>query len=473
MIPLPRLFDDNGAEIRRIRPVSLSISEKIEPLSTAHMVVDNEEVIDGRSYVELFTPNGLSAIYRTRIPAKSYGVKNTTINLEHAVCEIGDWIVKRNVPQQKLTLQAALELYWGSGNRLNYLGSKWQLGSCVSGNVIIEDSYPNLLQAIVAAVQQIPTAMLSFDFTTTPWTLNVVNRDTTVTAEGRLSRNITSADITPDDTNLCTRVFLEGLGTGYTVGSMDADAASIAQYGIIEKKLSGDGVQKTYAQDRAQSYLDRYKKPIYGVTINGQDLSAVTGESLDLMRVGKKYRLTIPDENVVVEETINSLSWNNVYDSPEDVTIQLSEDPETIIKYMRSSGSSAVNNNVQTSNVYSGKKASVINHGNKIEILVENSVSGSTTDRTDSLFESDKITLLIKKSGRADTSITLESNKVTIKTGSGTEAITATLDGASGNADIAAKTFTMSVGTNNYNVSPETVTIDGNQYTILKLTARS
>ncbi len=91
---LPRVLDSNLHEVRRLHPISLAVNNNLTPLSDATMVVRKGELVDGRTFVRLYTPNGVSEIYRTRVPETAPGEEAATIQLEHAVCEIGDYVVQ-------------------------------------------------------------------------------------------------------------------------------------------------------------------------------------------------------------------------------------------------------------------------------------------------------------------------------------------------------------------------------------------
>ena len=324
MIQLPKVLDSNGNEVRRIHPIRVRLNENIVPLSTASIEVIPEEMVDGRTYVEMFTVNGSAGIYRTRAPSVGYGDTRNTITLDHAVCEIGDWLIKTDaIDQWEMTLSSALTTIFAF-----YGGTKWQLGTVVpTGRVVLSCNYSNLLQTINSLLTQVPDAMLTFDFSTTPWTLGVGVRESTVSAEGRLARNVKSARVTKDDSQLCTRVYLEGLPGGH----MDAD--TISTYGVIEAKLNGSDLLASQAQLLASSYLAKHKKPKVSISISGEDFSAMTGELLDRVSIGKLYRLAV--DGVNIEETVVGISWGDVYGSPYDVTITLSESEDTVITFVQ------------------------------------------------------------------------------------------------------------------------------------------
>lgn len=328
MTRLPRLLNSSLQEVQRLHPVSLSITENIVPLSTAGMVLPREETVPQRAWVELYTPNGSAGIYRAGAPQDGYGSPTNSVNLEHGLCEIGDYIIKADIDPVTKTLAQAVAQVFGY-----YGGSRWQIGSTVSGNVLLEAKYgDNLLAAINKLVSQIQGAMISCNFSTSPWTLNIFNRGTTVSAEGRLGRNVQNASVKRDDKDLCTRVYMEGLGASGAVGYMDAD--TISTYGIIEKKVNGNPeYTQAQAQAAAQSYLARYKRPRYTVTISAEDLYRITGESLDQVQIGKRYRLALPEDGVTVEENITQISWGNVFDNEGDVDLILAEEESDLVSF--------------------------------------------------------------------------------------------------------------------------------------------
>lgn len=328
VIPLPKLLNVDGTEKRRLRPLLVRIQEKTVPLSTATIILKKDDVPNEREYIELFTVNGSAGVYRVKAPAMQYGGNGVSVSLEHSICELGDYLVRnKEDAQQQKTLAAAVQHFFSY-----YNGEKWRLGSVsVSGNVIVQDSYQTVLTAINGAISQVDGARLAYDFTTTPWTLSIVGRETTVTAEGRLSRNVEDATISKNDTELCTRVWMDGLGNDGAIGYMDADTKSV--YGIIEKYVATSGYTQAQAQTAAAAYLSAHKRPRYSVSLNAISLVAITGELFDQIRIGKLYRLAIPDDGVVIEENVIDISWPDVYGKPLSCTVVLSEPGYTAVSF--------------------------------------------------------------------------------------------------------------------------------------------
>jgi hypothetical protein len=146
---------------------------------------------------------------------------------------------------------------------------------------------------------------------------------------------VVSASVKKDDSSLFTRVYVNGLAGGY----MDAD--TVSQYGVIEYKYSDTEYTAAQAAVKAAAFLAKHKRPKYSISISGEDFSAITGETLDRVKIGKKYRLAIPEESVTIEENIVALNWGDVYGSSFDVEITLSESDANIIDFVQQYASDA------------------------------------------------------------------------------------------------------------------------------------
>lgn len=328
MIPLPKIIDNTGAEIGRISPILASVNLNIIPLSSATLQLKPGDIIAPRALVEMFTINGSAGIFRARAPQYGYGDISTTVELEHSISMLGDYLIKGDI-EQSMSASSAISQAFSY-----YLGGAWVLGTNeASETVVLTANYDTVLDTILSIMEQIPDYMLTFDQSSFPWVLNVVHRPVQVEAEGRLSRNISSVQITYDDSELCTRVWADNMYQEDTVGSMDAD--TINEYGIVERELSGyAGASSDVVQRAASLFLEKHKHPKMSVEISGIDLSDVTGEDIDNFSIGKLFRLAIPDENVTVTELITSMVFDDIYNAPHDIDITLAQEPDTVVNFI-------------------------------------------------------------------------------------------------------------------------------------------
>lgn len=333
MTNLPRLLDSSLNEVRRLEPISATLNEKITPLSYASLELPAGQTVPARSFVEIFKETGFAGIFRVKSPQDAYGDLTISVELEHAITELGDFLVKANLNEESTVRNAFVKLF------TYYGGAHWALGNfSASQAVVLNAGYGNsVLEAMLAILDQAPELMMTFDFTTTPWTFGVSSRDATVSAEGRLTRNVKTARITRDDTELCTRLFMDGLPGSTTDADGNAnpghiDADTISTYGVVEREINGSSDYTTAQATRAANlYLQKHKHPRLGVEISAADLAAITGEDLDTFRIGKKFRLAIESEGAVVEETITGLSWSDLYEAPQDVTVTLAQEEDTVV----------------------------------------------------------------------------------------------------------------------------------------------
>jgi len=332
----PMILDSSGSVLRRIDPADVSLDLQLEPLSSAEIELKPGDTIPERSWVSVYTEHGLAGIFRSRPQRDRYGERSSRVSLVHGACELNDYLTTKGGDQQQDPANTAIAYIMQF-----YLGTHWRLGTVsATAPVVYQLNGSGVLDAIAEIMDQLPGYMLTFDQSVTPWTLNVLPRPETVSAEGRLSRNISSVEISRDDSSLCTRVYY---------GENDLfveDAAAIQKYGVIEYRITESGLDTSQLAAIAQAYLDNHKEPKLSVSISAIDFYNATGEPLDRIALAFKYRLAIPDaeteENRVIEAIICSIHYDSV--SSNNPQITLASDPDTIITFLkkqRRSGGSA------------------------------------------------------------------------------------------------------------------------------------
>lgn len=345
-VQLPRLLSDNGSTERYIVPLTIALNLNITPLSTVSMQLAKDESLPARGYVEIYTPMGSAGIYRVRSPQDAYGEDITTAELEHAIVEVGDYLVLEKYDEMMPASEAMQKVF------SHYRGNKWKLGNIAalgSDEIAFQADHDRILESMLAILEQKPDCMMSFDFSTVPWTVNIVKRGDSVTAEGRLSRNVNYAKVIYDDTEQCTRVYYEipyvyeeakdeekeeGSEPPDTMWTyMDAD--TISKYGIIERQIT-TGLQYTKEESEkvAKEYLKKHKEPRISIEIGAEELSAITGEDYDTFTIGKLFRLSLYDYGVIIEKNITRIEWPDVYNSPEDFVVYLADEEDTAITFL-------------------------------------------------------------------------------------------------------------------------------------------
>lgn len=341
-IKLPRLMDRNLNEIRRLHPSSVELTLNLSPLSEATIIVPDDDEIAPRQFVEIYKRRGSAGIYQVQRVEHNYDDGTITAHLSHGLCTLADAIVMMEegeetgaaigtfgeVITQLLDLQTAKT----PGGNIPY----WQLGvSTVSELVTAVYTYnnENLLSAITGLRDQAGTDYVwQFDQSTLPWRISLVNASSTI-CEGRLTRNVASAKVTMDTSDMCTRLYPYGMGEGKDritlkpvtddgVEYLDADTKPI--YGeIVQTFVLNEVYESSVLKSVAESYLDRHKDPAVTVDIGAIDLSMATGEPLDLYEIGQMYRLPLPGYDTTIVERIVSMEWNDLLGNPDDINLTL------------------------------------------------------------------------------------------------------------------------------------------------------
>lgn len=319
-VPLPRVVDQNGNELRRLNVIDASVSLSLQPLSTAQIMIPLFENLEMRELVQMYTSQGFAGVFRVRSPGQNYRMESKQYALDHAIVELGDYIVNSDA-ELNTSARSIINTIFS-----HYKGSLWILGNVVPTEVIQYSlNHDDVLTALMGVMEQLPDYMMQFNQNTVPWQLNIIRKPQTVTGEGRLSRNVVSARISEDDNSLCTRIVSPDLPNG----KMDAD--TIGTYGVVERFIGKDEDQASSAFiSDCNKYLAQHKNPLLSVSLELRDLEQITGESLDGITVGDLYRLALPDYDTTIEQPVISLSWRSVYGDPGAINVMLANEEFTM-----------------------------------------------------------------------------------------------------------------------------------------------
>lgn len=320
-VRLPRLLDANDtvhpfSEIARLHPSRLSVSIKRTPLSSADMELTGEDV-PVRSFAELYTIHGSAGIYRAAQVETDYADDSSRVAWEHGICTLGDVICTEKEEQSKSVTDMLNTLLGLQGER-----AYWDVGRVETGDTVtLTPNGQTVLDLLLTMMEQLPDYMLSFDQSSFPWLLSIVRKPQEITAEGRLSRNLSSVRVQYDDSELCTRVYANGLENGY----MDSD--NVATYGLVEHSLTlSEDIEQAEAETIASRYLEKRDTPAVAIEIDAVDLSLATGEALDAFTISKRFRLALPAYGQTFEEDIIGIEYADVYGEPEHTTLELANE---------------------------------------------------------------------------------------------------------------------------------------------------
>lgn len=323
-VRLPRLLSANMQPDKRLHPSEARITFNENAPHTATLYLPpGEPEIKLHDWVQLFTIHGSAGMFRANNPGQDVGVESR-VSLRHGICVAADDVVKLGEDEITGTLAELLARFW-TATGVTVTPQYWQLGSIASTDVIkYEPAGHTLLQAIQTVLKKARNCALEYDQSVFPWVLNVVRRTDANPCEARFSRNLDGVSIDVDDSDQCTRVYLDDRD-GYT------DADTISQWGVMSRILTvpenaTDDSIAAYVAD----YLDTHKDPIVTIEATGADLSERTGESLDRLTLGRMCRACLPSYGMTVEERIMSVDVPDVYGDPEGVRISMSNRVETL-----------------------------------------------------------------------------------------------------------------------------------------------
>lgn len=316
MTRLARVLDGDMRELRRLHPTQQSVDDRVTPLSTASLTLPDGEHAAFGEWVEVFTQNGSAGIYRVVSPSETYTVE-ASAELEHGICALGDAIIPgkgtiSGTLTEVLSAMLGYQVVTAGGAPL------WALGSvATNAQASFDHDSTNLLSAVLAVVPD--GYMLTFDQSVLPWRLGVAKMATTAECEGRLSRNLRGVTVTVDDDDFCTRIYCDKLpAPGYM------DGPTVGTWGIKAKTITAqDNVTPESLTAYITQYLEDHKNPRVSIECDAEDLSSITGETIDRMEKGRLFRLALPDYGVAMEERILSVHTGSAYDEPEHVRLTL------------------------------------------------------------------------------------------------------------------------------------------------------
>lgn len=317
-IRLPRLLNSDLQELCRLPPLSLSIEMNLAPLSTAVMTLPHDAPsVETGQFMELYTAQGSAGIFRVEQVERSFPA-STRVTLAHGLVALSDGLLTTAAD----ITQPAADLFREIISRQ----SLWQSGTIAlpeDALITRRTGSASLLEALTALMAEYPTYHLVFDQTTTPWTLHLLPLSDTLAAECRLTRNLRSLTIETDRSELCTQLYLPG-----TAEPLQAD--TIPRWGVISRSFAADaGLTAEEITRQGQRYLDLHKDPLVTVTMDAFDLCAATGSTLDHFQLGSVCRVCLPEEATALTQRIVSLSWPDVYATPELLRITLANRTQT------------------------------------------------------------------------------------------------------------------------------------------------
>ncbi|OME02646.1 hypothetical protein BSK54_10330 [Paenibacillus odorifer] len=219
---------------------------------------------------------------------------------------------------------------------------RWKLGT-VGFRRQFEYNWEN--DTLLGAVFSVPKPFDSeyqwtWDTTSFPWTLNLVEPDEEVTAYIRYGVNMTEIEKVVDPTNLCTRLY--GLGFGEGVNQLTfadingglpyiEDAAAQAEHGMLSSIFVDRRFE--YAETllaRCQTLLNELKVPRISYSVGASEIHRLTGQQIYKFKTGARIRVKDDELGEDFIARVVNVDKGDMIGAPGDVQIEIANRTEDI-----------------------------------------------------------------------------------------------------------------------------------------------
>ena len=322
----PRVLDASRNEVRRLDPTALSVTLALEDTSHATMTLPEKTAsLAMHTMVEVYTQHGSAGIFRVISINQELG-NGITYELKHMVDVLSDSIFDgeqefSGTPTEYI--QAVL-----AKQKATY----WQLGTCACSTTYKDKiKYTKLYDLLNKLRDKEKDYYFSYDFSTWPWTINFLAKPSNVRSEFRLSRNVEDGRISWDDGDLCTRLYLSitnesGDSSSTTYRTFD-DATLQARWGVVEKTAGITTTDWPDADAYAARFFREHGNPFVQIDISGYELYKLSGDNFDMFDLGQLCRINFASRGITLDERILVVTYPDVLDTPDRVTIDLANKP--------------------------------------------------------------------------------------------------------------------------------------------------
>jgi len=296
-------------ELRPLAPLALSLIDRLTPLSTASMALEDADDIHLRAFVEIFTADGSAGIFRISNRRRD-GSQVVELTLQHGLCTLSDHMH----PGESTDTGSCRALL----TKILSNQTRWALGDVDvpdDEELTWECSNTNDLQGLLAVMKELPGYCLDFDQSVDPWVLHVRAKSTEVECEGRFDRNLVDVQVEYDDTDMCTLAYADGLNAPIKADTFD-EWGAITRHVSVDENLGADMITQT-----VERYLEQVKNPRVTITLTAIELAKITGEPFDHFRKGMLCRCILPDMTAV--QRIESIERPDPIGEPENVILTL------------------------------------------------------------------------------------------------------------------------------------------------------
>lgn len=346
-VRLPRLLDASLNERARLHPVAGTLNLVSPGVPEATQNLPPEDVQPAiHDWEEIYNQNGSVGFYRVTGRTLSY-TGETALTLRHGIDTLSDSVYDAQQEYDGPVAGLLAAILDKQTTRIKGV-KPWQLGTCADNTSIKRSlNYDNLKDLFNSIEEEKNNYYFAYDMTTWPWTVSFLAKPTAVAAEFRLHRNIQDIQVSMNDSELCTRLYLAVNVTTTTTPTADEqnewpevttvdsvvrrydNTEAQETWGIVVKTASIDtdddiqGQGFPSANAWAARYMQDHAEPTLQIQISGQELKQLTGDGFDEAKLGSICRVTLPDYDAVFSQRIVAVSYPDLYGSPEQVNVSL------------------------------------------------------------------------------------------------------------------------------------------------------
>lgn len=218
----------------------------------------------------------------------------------------------------------------------------WVMGTCeITRYFSYKFENDNLLSSLFSIPKPFDQQFQwTFDTTVYPWKLNLIIPATEPTCEIKEGKNLRGLTLTEDPMGIYNRIYPLGYGEGdnqLTIESVNngvpyiEDATSVAKYGVRMTIWSDKRFEDAVSlKASAQALMNKWKEVIASWVISAADLSSITGESIDKLRMGNIVRLTVPTLKRTVDLRIVKEKKSDTKGDPGAVELEIGNKTEDL-----------------------------------------------------------------------------------------------------------------------------------------------
>ena len=321
---------------RKVPVESMSLTLK-ERESTASLTPADMEGIGISSWLRDETDPGAGIVWRVKSIRTVFATRTPTVELEHVINTLRDRLLFGEIKPGTITGNSKSTTCTAE-QAVRYIlrqQSDWVLGSFSYGNVANPYKFDgdSLFDALETVTNSLSNAMWTYDMSVYPFRLNIVQKPTAVESEMRAGRNIRTITRTVDKSGMYTRFYPIGANDKKIAGGYvekNTDAYGVVSHVETDQTLGTEGELRAWANER----LNLHAEPTVTIEVEGFELAAATGESLDRLTLGRICRMPLPEFGTTIQERIVALNYPDKTRQPESVKVTLTNNRQDITKIL-------------------------------------------------------------------------------------------------------------------------------------------